>query len=124
MANVLQKPINSDDGGCAARIIQEALSIAFERVFDGFAPPTRDEAPAHRDELADHPLARPGPYVALLPITHIAAILTTIAMAALGLGADIRVVAKSGVRVTLAVTASLIVLGFICYALIRVAGIP
>jgi uncharacterized membrane protein YadS len=57
-------------------------------------------------------------------ITGIAATLTTIAMAALGLGVDIRVVVKSGVRVTLAVTASLIVLGSISYALIRVAGIP
>ena len=64
------------------------------------------------------------PQVALPPITHIAATLTTIAMAALGLGVDIRVVAKSGVRVTLAVTASLIVLGLISYALICVAGIP
>jgi uncharacterized integral membrane protein (TIGR00698 family) len=64
------------------------------------------------------------PQVALPPITHIAATLTTVAMAALGLGVDIRVVAKSGVRVTLAVTASLIVLGLISYALIRVAGIP
>ena len=64
------------------------------------------------------------PQVALPPITHIAATLTTIAMAALGLGVDIRVVAKSGVRVTLAVTASLIVLGLISYALIRVVGIP
>jgi uncharacterized membrane protein YadS len=45
-------------------------------------------------------------------------------MAALGLGVDIRVVAKSGLRVTLAVTASLIVLGFISYALIRVGGVP
>jgi uncharacterized membrane protein YadS len=64
------------------------------------------------------------PQVALPLITQIAAILTTIAMAALGLGVDIRVVAKSGVRVTLAVTASLIVLGLISYALIRAAGIP
>ena len=64
------------------------------------------------------------PQVAVTPITQIAATLTTIAMAALGLGVDIRVVAKSGVRVTLAVTASLIVLGSISYALIRVAGIP
>ena len=64
------------------------------------------------------------PQVALPPITQIAASLTTIAMAALGLGVDIRVVAKSGVRVTLAVTASLIVLGSISYALIRVAGMP
>jgi uncharacterized integral membrane protein (TIGR00698 family) len=64
------------------------------------------------------------PQVAVTPITQIAATLTTIAMAALGLRVDIRVVAKSGVRVTLAVTASLIVLGSISYALIRVAGIP
>jgi uncharacterized membrane protein YadS len=64
------------------------------------------------------------PQVALPLITQIAATLTTIAMAALGLGVDVRVVAKSGVRVTLAVTASLIVLGSISYALIHVAGIP
>jgi uncharacterized integral membrane protein (TIGR00698 family) len=61
---------------------------------------------------------------ALLPqITRTAAILTTISMAALGLGVDVRVVAKSGVRVTLAVVASLVVLGVISYALIRFAGI-
>jgi uncharacterized integral membrane protein (TIGR00698 family) len=60
----------------------------------------------------------------LPPITRLAAILTTISMAALGLGVDIRVVAKSGARVTLAVTASLVVLGFISYGLIRLAGIP
>ena len=63
------------------------------------------------------------PPLALPPITHVAATLTTISMAALGLGVDIRVVAKSGVRVTAAVTASLIVLGLISYALIRIAGI-
>ena len=63
------------------------------------------------------------PQVALPTFTKIAATLTTIAMAALGLGVDIRVVAKSGVRVTLAVTASLIVLGSISYVLIRVAEI-
>jgi len=57
-------------------------------------------------------------------ITHFAALLTTIAMAALGLGVDIRVVARSGVRVTLAVTISLIVLGVISYGLIRLMGIP
>ena len=63
------------------------------------------------------------PPVALPPITHVAAILTTISMAALGLGVDVRVVAKSGMRVTAAVTASLIVLGLISYALIRMAGV-
>ncbi len=60
----------------------------------------------------------------ILPaITYIAATLTTISMAALGLGVDVRVVARSGVRVTAAVTGSLIVLGLISYALIRLAGI-
>jgi uncharacterized membrane protein YadS len=44
-------------------------------------------------------------------------------MAALGLGVDIRVVARTGIRVTLAVTASLIVLGVMSYALIRLSGI-
>jgi uncharacterized membrane protein YadS len=60
----------------------------------------------------------------LLPsITRTAAILTTIAMAALGLGVDVQAVARTGVRVTLAVTASLIVLGIMSYALIRLTGI-
>jgi len=60
----------------------------------------------------------------ILPaVTTIAATLTTISMAALGLGVDVRVVAKSGVRVTLAVTASLIILGLISYGLIRLVGV-
>jgi uncharacterized integral membrane protein (TIGR00698 family) len=63
------------------------------------------------------------PQIALPPITHVAATLTTVSMAALGLGVDVRIVAKSGMRVTAAVTASLIVLGLISYALIRIAGI-
>jgi uncharacterized integral membrane protein (TIGR00698 family) len=57
-------------------------------------------------------------------ITKIAAVLTTIAMAALGLGVDVRVVARTGPRVTLAVTASLIFLGLMSYGLIRVVGMP
>lgn len=57
-------------------------------------------------------------------ITRIAAVLTTIAMAALGLGVDVRVVARTGPRVTLAVTASLIFLGLMSYGLIRVVGMP
>jgi uncharacterized membrane protein YadS len=44
-------------------------------------------------------------------------------MAALGLGVDVRTVARTGVRVTLAVTASLIVLGMMSYGLIRLVGI-
>jgi uncharacterized integral membrane protein (TIGR00698 family) len=57
-------------------------------------------------------------------ITRVAALLTTIAMAALGLGVDISVVARSGARVTLAVTVSLIVLGVMSYGLIRLMGMP
>src|SRR6516225_8311645 len=53
-------------------------------------------------------------------ITKVAAVLTTIAMAALGLGVDVRVVARTGPRVTLAVTGSLILLGLMSYGLIRV----
>jgi uncharacterized integral membrane protein (TIGR00698 family) len=58
------------------------------------------------------------------PIRTMASILTTIAMAALGLGVDVRTVAKAGLRVTLAVTLSLIFLGVISFALIRVAALP
>jgi uncharacterized integral membrane protein (TIGR00698 family) len=57
-------------------------------------------------------------------ITRIAALLTTIAMAALGLGVDVRVVARTGLRVTLAVTASLIALGVMSYGLILLTGMP
>jgi uncharacterized integral membrane protein (TIGR00698 family) len=58
------------------------------------------------------------------PIRTVASILTTIAMAGLGLGVDVRTVAKAGLRVTLAVTLSLIFLGVISFALIRVAALP
>jgi uncharacterized integral membrane protein (TIGR00698 family) len=60
----------------------------------------------------------------LAPLRMIAALLTTIAMAALGLGVDVRTVAKAGIRVTIAVTASLVVLGIISFALIRFVGTP
>ena len=56
---------------------------------------------------------------AMLPsIKTVASVLTTVSMAALGLGVDVRVVAKAGVRVTAAVTVSLVVLGVISLALI------
>jgi uncharacterized integral membrane protein (TIGR00698 family) len=58
------------------------------------------------------------------PLRMVAALLTTIAMAALGLGVDVRTVAKAGLRVTIAVTASLVVLGIISFALIRFVGTP
>ena len=62
------------------------------------------------------------PAVLLPGITQVAAILTTLAMAALGLGVDVRVIARTGPRVTLAVTLSLIVLALMSYGLIRFTG--
>jgi uncharacterized integral membrane protein (TIGR00698 family) len=59
----------------------------------------------------------------ILPLKNIAALLTTISMAALGLGVDVRVVAKAGLRVTGAVTMSLIVLAAISFGLIRLLAI-
>jgi uncharacterized integral membrane protein (TIGR00698 family) len=64
------------------------------------------------------------PNFLLVGLTQAAAALTTVAMAALGLGVDVRVVARTGGRVTAAVTASLLVLGALSYGLIRLAGIP
>jgi uncharacterized integral membrane protein (TIGR00698 family) len=63
------------------------------------------------------------PAIFLAPIKLTAATLTTISMAALGLGVDVRVVAKAGLRVTTAVTVSLIGLGAISLLLIRLSGI-
>jgi uncharacterized membrane protein YadS len=63
------------------------------------------------------------PLAALPPLTHSAALLTAVAMAALGLGVDVRVVARTGLRAALAVTVSLIALGAMSYALIKVLGI-
>ena len=57
------------------------------------------------------------------PIKVVAALLTTVSMAALGLGVDIRVVARAGLRVTAAVTLSLAVLGGISLGLIRLLGV-
>jgi uncharacterized integral membrane protein (TIGR00698 family) len=63
------------------------------------------------------------PVPLLAPLKTVAAILTTISMAGLGLGVDIRVVARAGLRVSTAVTLSLIVLGAISLALIRLLHI-
>jgi uncharacterized integral membrane protein (TIGR00698 family) len=62
-----------------------------------------------------------GGTVALL--TTMSTVLTTVSMAALGLGVDVRVVAGAGVRLTAAVTASLLVLGLISFVLIHLARI-
>jgi len=63
------------------------------------------------------------PAPALPPIGVTASILTTVSMAALGLGVDVRVVAAAGLRVTAVVTASLVVLGVISFGLIRFLGV-
>ena len=54
---------------------------------------------------------------------QVAGFLTIMSMAALGLGVDVRVLARMGGRVTLAVTGSLAVLLAISLILIRVLGI-
>jgi len=63
------------------------------------------------------------PDASLAPTTWVANLLTVISMAALGLGTDLRVVARAGGRVTAAVTASLLVLGAISLGLIRLLGL-
>ena len=63
------------------------------------------------------------PHTVLPAVTRTATLLTSIAMAGLGLGVELRAIARTGLRVTLAVTASLIVLGVMSYALICLVGI-
>jgi uncharacterized integral membrane protein (TIGR00698 family) len=63
------------------------------------------------------------PQAMLVPLATTASLLTTVSMAALGLGVDIRVVASAGVRVTAAVTASLVILCLISLGLIRLLQI-
>ena len=58
------------------------------------------------------------PTVVLKPTAFVATQLTVISMAALGLGVDVRAVARAGLRVTSAVTLSLLVLGAISLGLI------
>ena len=63
------------------------------------------------------------PEILLDPVKLVAGALTTIAMAALGLGVDLRVVARAGGRVTAAVTCSLVMLAVISVTLIRILGV-
>jgi uncharacterized integral membrane protein (TIGR00698 family) len=58
------------------------------------------------------------PDIVVAPITKLAAVLTVVSMAALGLGVDIRVVSRVGGRVTVAVTLSLALLLAMCVGLI------
>ena len=63
------------------------------------------------------------PAAALAPIAWAANVLTIVSMAALGLGVDVRSVAGAGLRVTLAVVASLAALTAVSLGLIQVLGI-
>lgn len=59
------------------------------------------------------------PEAALAPISTVAGILTVLSMAALGLGVDVRVVARAGGRVTATVVLSLLALGLASLGLIH-----
>jgi uncharacterized integral membrane protein (TIGR00698 family) len=63
------------------------------------------------------------PHLLLSPMAVAANVLTIVSMAALGLSTNVRSVARAGVPVTAAVTLSLLALGGISFALIRVLGI-
>ena len=63
------------------------------------------------------------PDAASQPLTRLAGFLTVVAMAALGLGVDVRVLASVGPRVTLAVTGSLAVLLMVSLVLIAALGL-
>jgi uncharacterized integral membrane protein (TIGR00698 family) len=63
------------------------------------------------------------PRASLTPMADAASVLTILAMAGLGLGTDLRAVASAGARVTGAVVMSLLVLGGLALALIRLLGV-
>lgn len=59
------------------------------------------------------------PVAVIAPVGCVATLLTVVSMAALGLGVDVRTVAKAGGRVTTAVVLSLVGLGAISFALLH-----
>ena len=59
------------------------------------------------------------PHGLLVPMGDAATLLTVLSMAALGLGVDVRTVARAGVRVTMAVTLSLVALGTLAFAVLH-----
>ena len=63
------------------------------------------------------------PTVLLQPIHEASTWLTVISMAALGLGVDVRVVAKSGLRITTVVILSLLALCGIAWVLIQILSL-
>jgi uncharacterized integral membrane protein (TIGR00698 family) len=63
------------------------------------------------------------PHATLAPMAIVANLLTVISMAALGLGTDLRTVARAGGRVSVAVALSLLVLGSVSVGLVRLSGV-
>lgn len=63
------------------------------------------------------------PPQALAPTAEAATILTVISMAALGLGVDVRTVSKAGGPVTITVILSLVALGSVSFALVRLLSL-
>ncbi len=63
------------------------------------------------------------PQAALQPAAWAATLLTVVSMAALGLGTDLRVAARAGLRVTAVVTLSLLALALLTLGLIRLLGL-
>ncbi|WP_260926160.1 YeiH family protein [Novosphingobium sp. 9] len=63
------------------------------------------------------------PQAVVAPAGHLATGLTVVSMAALGLGVDVRSVARAGGRATVAVVGSLALLGAVSYALLMVVGL-
>jgi uncharacterized integral membrane protein (TIGR00698 family) len=59
----------------------------------------------------------------LLPINEVSTLLTIVSMAALGLGVDVRTVARAGARVIVAVTGSLILIAAIAIGMIHALGV-
>lgn len=63
------------------------------------------------------------PDAALGPVGHVATLLTVFAMAALGLGADLRLLARAGARVSAAVLLSLVGLAVVSFGLLLALGL-
>ncbi|MDE2560935.1 MAG: putative sulfate exporter family transporter [Sphingomonadales bacterium] len=63
------------------------------------------------------------PQPLLTPLATVSTALTVLSMAALGLGVDVRTVARAGVKVTAAVTLSLVALGGLSVAVLHLTGV-
>jgi uncharacterized membrane protein YadS len=63
------------------------------------------------------------PHATLAPVAIVTNLLTVISMAALGLGTDLKTVARAGGRVSVAVASSLSVLGGVSVGFVRLSGL-